>query len=360
VSDTAVTESRAARPGLPRGATATWTAPDARRVLQLGLAGLWLFDAILQYQSFMFTRAFGQMLAASAAGNPAVIARPIIWAAHLVEQHGSPLNTTFATVQLLLALGIAWRPTLKVALAASIAWSLSVWWLGEGLGGVLTGSVSPVSGAPGAVILYALLAVLLWPADRAREPAPFVAARAVGARAARALWLVLWASLAYFSLLPASRSVQGLHDMISGMADGQPGWLAAADQHAAALLAQHGLAASVALAVVLMVIAAAVYLPAPAARAALVLAVVVAAVIWVFGEALGTIFTGAGTDPDSGPLLALLALAYWPARAQSAAHAQSPAQAQPPARAQAPAEAQAPAWAPPPARANRPAQMRGQ
>ena len=39
----------------------------------------------------------------------------------------------------------------------------------------------------------------------------------------------------------------------------------------------------------------------------------VAAVIWVFGQALGGILTGVGTDPNSGPLLALLALAYWPA-----------------------------------------------
>ena len=38
----------------------------------------------------------------------------------------------------------------------------------------------------------------------------------------------------------------------------------------------------------------------------------VAAVIWVIGEALGTILTGGGTDPNSGPLLALLALACWP------------------------------------------------
>ena len=45
---------------------------------------------------------------------------------------------------------------------------------------VLTGSASPFSGAPGAVIIYALLAVLLWPAA-ASSSAPFAAARAVGA-----------------------------------------------------------------------------------------------------------------------------------------------------------------------------------
>ncbi len=62
-------------------------------------------------------------------------------------------------------------------------------------------------------------------------------------------------------------------------------------------------------------IAAGVYLPAVAVRAALVLAIVVAAVIWAFGEAFGMILAGGGTDPNSGPLLALLALACWPAGA---------------------------------------------
>ena len=117
----------------------------------------------------------------TAAGNPAVIARPITWDATLVEHHLVLLNTIFATIQLLLGLGIAFRPTVRLALAASIAWSLGVWWFGEGLGGVLNGGADPLNGAPGAVILYALLAVLLWPADRPGRPAPFVAARAVGA-----------------------------------------------------------------------------------------------------------------------------------------------------------------------------------
>jgi hypothetical protein len=178
-------------------------APDARRALQLALAALWLLDGVLQYQSFMFTRAFGQMIGATASGNPSAVAAPITWNAHLVEHHIMLLNALFATVQLLLGLGIAWRPTVRLALAASIVWSPGVWWFGEGLGGVLSGAADPVNGAPGAVIIYALLAVLLWPADRlvvSGAPAPFVAARAVGAPAARALWLVLWGSLAYFAL----------------------------------------------------------------------------------------------------------------------------------------------------------------
>jgi hypothetical protein len=314
MSEIAAAGVRPARRGAPgAGADVARGAPDVRRLLQLTLAGIWLLDGVLQYQAFMFSKGFSDMLAGTASGNPGVVARPIAWDAALVGHHLVLLNAIFATVQVLLGIGIAWRPTVRVALAASVAWSLGVWWFGEGLGMVLTGDVSPVNGAPGAVILYALLAVLLWPSDRG-APAPFTAARAIGAPVARALWLVLWLSLAYFALLPGNRAPQALHDMIAGMTDGEPGWLAALDRGAASLVAHQGLTASIVLAVALVIAAVGVYLPAPAARGTLVLAIVVAAVIWVFGEAFGEIMAGGATDVNSGPLLMLLALAYWPVR----------------------------------------------
>ena len=237
---------------------------DARRVLQLALAAIWLLDGLLQYQWFMYTEAFGQMIGGTAAENPGVIARPIRWNAALVEHHLVLPNTVFASIQLLLGLGIAYRPTVRVALAAPIAWSLGVWWFGEGLGGVLSGSASPVSGGPGVAILYGLLAVLLWPAAR------------------------------------------------PGMTGGEPGWISWLERYAATVLAHQGLAASIVLAAALIVIAVGVFLPPPLARSALILALVVAAFIWAFGEAFGQILAGGATDPNSAPLLALLALAYWP------------------------------------------------
>ena len=312
MSGTVVAGGRAAWPGGPDAVTrAAGESLDARRALQLALAGIWLLDAVLQYQPFMYTKAFGQMLAGTASGNPSVIARPIAWDATLVEHHLVLVNTIFATIQLLIGLGIAFRPTVRLALAVSIAWSVGVWWFGEGLGGVLSGAASPLNGAPGAVIIYALLAVLLWPADR-DVPAPFTAARAVGAHVARGLWLVLWLSLAYFTLTPANRAPQGINGMISGMESGNPGWLAALDRGAASLVSGQGGAASVVLAVALVLIAVGTYLPSPAAKGALVLGIVVALVIWVFGEAFGMIMAGGATDPNSGPLLVLLALSYWP------------------------------------------------
>jgi hypothetical protein len=123
----------------------------------------------------------------------------------------------------------------------------------------------------------------------------------------------LWGSLAYFALTPANRAPQALHDIIVIMTGGEPGWVTGLQEHAAAVLAQQGLAASIMLAVTLIVIAVGVFLPPPLARSALILALAVAAFIWVFGEAFGGILAaGGGTDPNSAPLLALLSLAYWP------------------------------------------------
>ncbi len=264
----------------------------------------------------MFSKAFPQMLADTSSGNPAVVASPITWSAAFIGHHLVAANAIFATAQLALGLGIAWRPTVKLALGASVAWSLGVWWFAEGLGSVLTPNASPVNGAPGAVILYALLAVLLWPADR--DPAaPFVAGRAVGRGVARGLWLVLWASLAFFAVQPASRAPKAISGMISDMAAGQPGWLAWTDNHAASALGGQGLTASIVLAAALAVVAAAPFLPSRLSRAALVLAIVLAVLIWL-AEGLGGMFTGGGTDPNSGPLLALLALAFWPDASRAA------------------------------------------
>jgi hypothetical protein len=315
MSDVAVVGSRTAlrgRLGAETPPAIAWL--DVRRALQLGLAAIWLLDGLLQYQPFMYTEAFAQMLGKTADGNPSVVARPITWDATLVGHHLVLLNTIFATIQLLLGLGIAFRPTVRVALAASIAWSIGVWWFGEGLGGVLNGGADPLNGGPGAVIIYALIAVLLWPADRPGAPAPFVAARAVGVHAARALWAVFWLSQAYFVLTPDNRAPQAANGMIADMNSGEPGWLAALMRGAASLVANQGLATSIAFAVAFVLIAAGVYLPAAAAKATLVLAIVVAAAIWVFVQAFGGILASGATDPNSGPLLALLALAYWPTR----------------------------------------------
>jgi hypothetical protein len=287
-----------------------------RRILQLVLAAIWVLDGVLQFQPAMFTKNFAQMVIyPTIDGNPGVIASPMNWAHTIILNHPVGTNTAFACIQLALGLAIAYRPTTRLALAASIPWSLAVWWFGEGLGGVLNGGADPLTGAPGAVILYALLAVLLWPTDRSAA-APFEAARFVGAATARALWLVLWGSFVYFTFASGNDAPGALAGQITDMADGQPAWLTWIINHTANLTNGRDLAISIVLGILFAGIGVSVYLPwARVQRGWLVAALVFSAVIWIVVQAFGGVFMGMATDPNTGPLLALIALAYWPARA---------------------------------------------
>lgn len=263
-----------------------------RRGLQIALGVAWLLDAALQYQPHMFTKAFpGTVMAPSAMGGPAFVSGPLLATVRLIAGHEIASNALFATVQLALAAGLFFRATVRAALAGTIAWALAVWWLGEGLGMVFSGMATPLTGAPGAAVLYALLAILIWPAGRPARASASVADGSPLGRRARLAWFVLWASMAALTLLaPASSS--------SLTASGGP----------------RAGAVTIGLAAAFTLVAAGVLIPATA-RPALVVAIVTAAIIWAAGEHFGALLSGSATDPNSGPLLILLAAAFWPARA---------------------------------------------
>jgi hypothetical protein len=241
-------------------------------------------------------------------GSPAGVTGPALAFGKLVLHDPAGWDAAFAVAQLALGLGILYRRTRRAALAASIGWALAVWWFGEGLGGVLSGAASPLTGA---VVLYELLAVLAWPAPGAGGPV--AAGSPLGRRGASLLWLLLWASSAFFLLQPANRSRFALHNALAGLATGEPGWLAAVDRAVAGAVGGHGPAISVALAAAFLGIGAGVLWPRTT-RPAVVLAVAAALTIWLLGENAGGLLTGQATDPNSGPLLILLAVAYWPFR----------------------------------------------
>jgi hypothetical protein len=337
MTDLTALDSRSGGPGLPAAAPTPAVAVDTRRRLQLVLAGLWLLDGVLQFQPYMFTKSFAWMTLGPAAdeGGPGWVTGPMHWLINTVWQHPVSANTAFALIQVALGLGIAYRATLRPALAASIAWSLGVWWLGEGFGGLFGGSADPLSGGPGAVVFYALIAVLLWPTGSGTaaestgsfqtdsfqtgpiQPAPFQAAAKIGARAARIVWAAVWGSLAVLALLPQNRAPGAAQDVVNGGNAGAPSGLVWLDDRVADLVAGRGLTVAIILAVLFALVAVSVLLPwRRAVVAGLVLAFVLAAVIWVFGQSFGMPFQGMATDPNSAPLLALLAAAYWPRRAQ--------------------------------------------
>jgi hypothetical protein len=285
---------------------------DLQRTFQLVLATIWLLDAVLQLQPFMFTtgpNGFSGMLDHLAAGNPRWISHSITWNAANVSHHPVLTDSAFALVQFLIAFGIVWKRSLKPALALSIVWALSVWWFGEGLGNIARGGATPFGGGPGAVLLYAVLAVLLWPSDGSDRP--FVAARTVGVSAAKAIWTVVWGLLAVLAVVGSGRSPQALHDLVAAYT-GQPGWLARIDRATASMFLHHGTTAAILLAVVCAVVSVGVYFGPRFTRFTLVIGIVTFVFIWVATENFGGILAGGATDPNSGPLVIVLAVTYWP------------------------------------------------
>lgn len=276
-----------------------------RRFVQWALGLLWLLDAGLQIQPFMFTREFAtQVLAPNAAGQPQLVATPILWAVSLTSAHPVAADTAFALAQFAIALAILVPRTTRLGLALSIPWSLGVWLVGEGLGGLLTGHGDLLTGAPGAVILYAVLAIAAWPrrdGDRWRSDVPLP------------YWLIpvwagTWLGFAALFLRPGPAAVGSVTGEIDMMAAMTPKWLSQLDSALSAAVGSAGLPAVIGLAALCAVIGLAVLSPGWPRRAGVVTGVALALVAGLVGQGFGSLFSGQATDPGSGPLLVLFAV----------------------------------------------------
>jgi hypothetical protein len=243
-----------------------------------------------------------EIIAPAGDGQPDLVAVPLHWAARVVAAHPVAWDVPFAATQLLIGLGLLVPRTARLALAASVAWSIGVWYFGEGLGGLAGGHASLLTGAPGAALLYGVLALAAWPGskrDRAAEaPAGWLPVA----------WAVLWIGEAVFQALPGQNTGAAIAGALTNGAAGAPGPLQRLDGSLGGWIMQHG-----APVVVTLVVAEALIGLAALHRRRRPLAAatgfVLALAIWVIGEDLGMLFTGRATDPNTDPLIALMAVA---------------------------------------------------
>ena len=275
---------------------------DYARRLQTVLGLLWLLDGGLQFQGFMYSHGFPRLIAGFAVGQPGWLHDSLIWSAKFANGDLAVWNTLFALTQVLLGFGLLYRPLVKPALLASFGWVLIVWWFGEAFGMLFMNMAQPLTGAPGAVLLYALVGLVAWPNGRRGG--------LLGIRGAKTMWAALWLVMAWLWLLAPSSSANATHDALTST-DAGMGWLSSVQSHLASAAAGNGLVIALVLAAVSAVIGIAVaadWRP----RAFLTLAIVLNLVYWVVGQAFGGIFAGGATDPNAGPLFVLLAYAMYP------------------------------------------------
>ena len=284
--------------------------PSARRFLRICLGLLWILDGLLQAQPAMPSGFLPTMVSPALAGQPqwlTSLAGPLVraWTHH-------PVGADAITVWLQIGLGVlilaggTGRPA-RSALLASIGWSAVVWTVGEGFGGLLVPGASWLSGAPGAVLVYAAAAGLLlaprswWGVD---GRAVVLARRAVGG--AMLLGGLLQA-------LPWETNWSA--DTLSGIfRDGattpQPDFLSLPLTGLVSASTDHPTVTGALLLGVLAVVGAGLVLGwAPLAFIPAGLGV--CALTWWLGQDFG-VLGGTGTDPNSAVPLGVLLVTAWP------------------------------------------------
>ena len=271
-----------------------------RRLLRVSLGSLWLLDGALQCQPIMFSREFTrQILAPAGVGQPTAFAEPLHVVVGLVLASAALANGAFALIQILLGLALLTRRFTRAALAASIAWALSVWIVGEGLGGLGSGATL-LTGAPGAALLYAVIAILAWPTrEHPGDDRP--------SWLALPAWSALWLVGAGLQLINGNNSSTSFTMMLRAAQSSAPGWIAGIDRHLVRLRIPSWTAAGVIAVYVLVAIWALV--PGWTRQLSIGIGVLISLTGWLLFQGLGDLTSGLSTDPNSGPLIVLLALA---------------------------------------------------
>src|SRR5262249_292451 len=149
-------------------------------------------------------------------------------------------NTLFALTQVLLGLGLLYRPLVKPTLAASFAWVLVVWWFGEAFGMMFMDMAQPLTGAPGGVFMYGLVGLLAWPNGRTGG--------LLGGGGAGTMWAALWLVMAWLWLLGANSSANAPRDALTST-DSGIGFINSIQMHLANGAAGNGLVIALLLAV---------------------------------------------------------------------------------------------------------------
>lgn len=270
----------------------------SRLAVQRILGAIWLLDGLLQLKPKMFSKNFvTQVILPTADSQPKWIANSIHSAAQLVLPHIGLWNAAFAAVQIVLGVGLLLNRQVRWFLAASFVWALFVWWFGEGFGQLLTGQTLLLSGAPGAVLLYALLGIAVWPRQGARKPL-VNSWRPGGVQFSRYSIGFLWIMGSGLHLQHAFLEPGGLANAIT------VSWISQ-------FIGNRGVVVSIGLAIMELALGL-LFIFKVQLRFTTFASIVMSTLYWWIGQSFGQVFDPLATDVNSGLLLIILSIAANP------------------------------------------------
>ena len=290
-----------------------------QRTLQGALGAIWILDGLLKFQPNLLKPFFvSDFIRQMADGQPSVVASTMTHTASLLSHGGSSWVALFGLIEIAIGVGLLFRRSVKPALIASFFWGAGVFLFGEGFGMVLTGQTSPLAGAPGAVCFYMLLGLMVWPKGDEADSRGATGADSsaagnglLGGTGALLAWAGLWLFEAVIWLFPFNRTANSITEQMTDAANGEPGWYAHFLNSTGHAFAGTGIWMAALLATVSVVIGLG---PLLSKRAGIYigLGIALALLYWVTGEGLGELLTFGGTDPNNGPIVALIGLSVLP------------------------------------------------
>lgn len=281
--------------------------PYARKWLAIGLGILWIVDGCLQAQPSMSNQFIPQLLAPQIAGLPGLLSKwlavPLLpWIYHpLFFDTMAVFGQIFLGMLILLYYN---RLIGRVALYASMVWSLLIWVEGEAFGGVITGGTW-WTGLPGSALIYFVMAVVLL------EPASSWSSGQLKRNLASILG-ILWLLMSFYQILPSNGywTSDGLANAVIPMAQmKQPAFLVSLLNGEIELFKRYPIASNVLLGMVPLGFAVAWL--SRIQRAWLFWSNwIVLSIAWIFGQDWG-VLGGLGTDPNTAvPLMLFVGIAY--------------------------------------------------
>lgn len=267
--------------------------------IRSALGVLWIIDGLLQLQPHMFTRSFAdRVLAPAAVGQPGFLSGPMYFLIKVILSSPGFFNLIFALIQLSIGVMILIKNSRRRGLIASAVWALIIWIFAEGLGGILVPGSMILTGAPGAALLYAAISLALLHRKDGDSTFPDWV---------NYLWAAFWLGgivLIFFGNIDA----KGLAESIVTANGAAPHWYYSFAYSTASKMYNLG---SWSLLITVLLYATTgllVFLGLRLRKAAVLLGIILALFIWIFGESFGALYSGIATDPNSAPLIILLGL----------------------------------------------------
>src|SRR5260221_3799402 len=296
----------------------------SRKVLQRILGALWLIDGLLQFQPQMFTmNMVNGIMKPMLQGQPGLFEPSLQFIVTQTTLHLTAVNLVIAIVQVCLGLGFLLLSDrwVKELVIASIVWAFIVWYGGEGMNMLFTGTASILTGAPGAVLLYPLLGLAVYPRKKSAATSQGTARKANDdGLLSRGLlrWILsgFWIFAALRQLQPNCWQPGQISGAIGAMG-GHGGLNTVLVDTVLRQLSNATANIEIPLNIALIVVFLALGIGLAVVkqeqlRPFLIESIVVSVVFWYGSEAFGMILTGMATDFNTGLLVVVMALAVWP------------------------------------------------